>query len=728
MLAAIVEKVITGDRLIARLMTSPTEHTQTLLLLAGIRAPSTKRTLPDGQEQAGEPFSEEAMQFIEARLLQRNVTISVLGVSPQNQIIATVKHPAKGNIAPFLLEAGFARCTDHHSTLLGQEMGTLRSAEKKAKDTRVGLFKGHVAAAKPGQGAQDVTVSRVFNADTLFIRNKAGAEKRVSLSSVRQPKPSDPKQAPWGAEAKEWLRKRAIGKHVRVNVDGKRAATEGYEEREVATVTVQGKNLGLMLVENGFASVIRHRHDDQDRSPIYDELLQAEQAAQEGKLGMWADKPPAAKSYVDYSESLDKAKRAVSLLSRQKKVPAVVDFVMAGSRFKVLVPRENAKLTFVLSGIRAPRGPSAKNEADKGEPWGKEAAEFANRRCLQRDVEIDVEDTDKIGGFIGALYVNRENFAKLLLEEGLASVHAYSAEKAGNGPELFAAEKKAKEARKGLWQDWDPSQDEDAEESGNVDTNGTTTNGDSSTPRSNDWRDVVVTHIDPTTARLKVQTIGTGTTGKLTELMSAFRNLHIGSSSNATPLPGPPKAGEFVAAKFSEDGEWYRARVRRNDRDKKSSEVLYIDYGNSEMRPWSELRALTDRFNPTKDGLKAQASEVALSWCQFPPSGEYLGEAVGFLQGALEGRTIKARVDAQDKDGLLWVSLLENKEDKYDKSVNADVVAEGYATVPRKLKAWERGSQDVLKAMKKAEEEASEQRRGMWIYGDPTATEDDRVR
>lgn len=92
----VVERVITGDRLIARLLLSPTSHVQTLLLLAGLRAPTTKRTLPDGQEQPGEPFAEEAQQFIETRLLQRNVKITPLGVSPQNQLIAIVSHPQKG--------------------------------------------------------------------------------------------------------------------------------------------------------------------------------------------------------------------------------------------------------------------------------------------------------------------------------------------------------------------------------------------------------------------------------------------------------------------------------------------------------------------------------------------------------------------------------------------------------------------------------------------------------
>ncbi|KAK3065794.1 hypothetical protein LTS18_002386, partial [Coniosporium uncinatum] len=211
--------------------------------------------------------------------------------------------------------------------MLGSEMGTLRQAEQDAKSRGVGLFKGHVAPSSAGKGKMEAVVSRVQSADTVFLRAKSGAERRVNLSSVRQPKPSDPKQAPWGSEAKEFLRKKIIGKHLTFSIDGKRAATEGYDEREMATLLQNNKNVGLMLVEAGFASVIRHRQDDTDRSPIYDDLLQAEQQAQEHKLGMWADKAPAAKQYVDYSESLEKAKRQMALLSRQKKVPAVVDFV-----------------------------------------------------------------------------------------------------------------------------------------------------------------------------------------------------------------------------------------------------------------------------------------------------------------------------------------------------------------------------------------------------------------
>lgn len=261
-LDSIVERVLSGDRMIVRLFLSSTKHLQTMILVAGIRAPTTKRTnASDGKEQPAEPFGGEAQQFVETRLLQRNVKVEILGISPQNQLICVVKHP-NGSIAEFVVKAGLARCTDFHSTLLGSDMTPLRQAEKEAKSQKLGLFQGHVDSKDSAAGETDATVTRIQTADTIFLRIKSGAEKRASLSSIRQPKPSDAKQGPFQADAKEFLRKKLIGKHVRVTVDGKKAASEGYEEREVVTVKINSKNVALMLVEAGYASVIRHRRDD----------------------------------------------------------------------------------------------------------------------------------------------------------------------------------------------------------------------------------------------------------------------------------------------------------------------------------------------------------------------------------------------------------------------------------------------------------------------------------
>ena len=258
---AIVERVLTGDRMFLRLFVSPTKHVQTLVLVAGIRAPTTKRTTSDGKEQPAEPFGAESHQFVESRLLQRNVTVEILGLSPQGTLVCAVKHP-NGSIAEFLLKAGLARCTDFHSTMLGSRMTALRQAEKQAKDQKLGVFQGTASTKSSASGDTEATVSRIQTADTIYLRTKSDGEKRASLSSIRQPKPTDPKQAPFQNDAKELLRKKLIGKHVKVTVNGKKAASEGYEEREVVTIHVNNKNVALLLVEAGYASVIRHRRDD----------------------------------------------------------------------------------------------------------------------------------------------------------------------------------------------------------------------------------------------------------------------------------------------------------------------------------------------------------------------------------------------------------------------------------------------------------------------------------
>lgn len=711
----IVERVLSGDRCLVRLKLSDEFHLQVMTLIAGIRTPATERAnQATGQTQPAEEFGNEARQFVEQRLLQRNVKVELVGLSQQGQLIASLLHP-RGSIAEFLLADGLARCNDFHSTLLGSKMAALRAAEKKAQAGKLRLHKDHVAKAAGG-GTSDMTVTKVMSADTIFVRTKAGDEKRIGLSSVRGPRTGEPSEAPFRDEAKEYLRKKIIGKHVKVSVDGSKPKSEGFEARDVATITEKDKNINLALVQDGWCSVIRHRKDDTDRAPNYDELLVAQEEAKAQKKGMWSGKPSKAKTYADASESVQKAKMLVSALSRQKKIPGIVDFCKAGSRFTILIPREGVKITMVLAGVRAPRAPRANGE--NGEPFGQEALDLANRRCNQRDCEIDVYDIDKVGGFIGDLYINRESFAKTLVEEGLAKVHQYSAEKAGNANELLAAEQRAKEERKGLWQDWDPSQEENDEEETTA-AEAAVESGPTD-KKSADYREVIVTNID-SNGRLKLQEIGKGTSA-LENMMNEFKKFHL-DSKNSKPLANPPKTGEYVAAKFSADGQWYRARVRSNDRTAKVAEVVYIDYGNSERIPWANLRPL-DQAEFTVQKLKAQAFDAVLSFIQLPTAVDYFRDAIEFIAEATEGRSLVASFDFVDtKEGLSYVTLFDGgSSSTFADSINKDVVASGYAMVPQKLKAWERGraSEEVLKKLREVETEAKADRRGMWQYGDIT--------
>ena len=257
---------------------------------------------------------------------------------------------------------------------------------------------------------------------------------------------------------------------------------------------------------------------------------------------------------MDASENLTRAKQFLSTFQRQKRLPGIVEHVSSGSRFRILIPRENCRITFVLGGLRAPR--AGGRQGEKGEEGGEEALEWTSRRAYQRDVEFEVETTDRAGGFIGTLFVNGSNLGKGLLEEGLAWVQGGS-----GGQEFDDAEARAKQSRKGIWKDWD-----EAKEVAELKVvNGGA--GETPQPRK-EFIDVVVTNMNDD-GSFGVQVIG-DSVHALDKLMKEFRAFHDAGSPAVTNL----RVGDLVAARFSADNEFYRAKVKKVDRAAQKADVV----------------------------------------------------------------------------------------------------------------------------------------------------------
>ena len=109
-----------------------------------------------------------------------------------------------------------------------------------------------------------------------------------------------------------------------------------------------------------------------------------------------------------------------------------------------------------------------------------------------------------------------------------------------------------------------------------------------------------------------------------------------------------------------------------------------------------------------------------MAFVQLPGNSEYLADAVSFISQETADRELVARVEATEKDGMLWVTLYNPDQSKDGtESINADILSEGLAMVPKKLRPWERNA-SVLAAMKKKQDVAKEERRGQWEYGDLT--------
>ena len=145
-LDAIVEFVRDGNTV--RCLLLPSYYLVTLQL-TGIKCPMVKREGGTATNETNEPFAEEAKQFVETRLLQREVKVILDGANNQ-MLVGTLLHP-NGNIALHLLKEGLAKCVDWSLTLLQQGWREkYRATEKFAKDNRLRTWQNYVAPAGHG--------------------------------------------------------------------------------------------------------------------------------------------------------------------------------------------------------------------------------------------------------------------------------------------------------------------------------------------------------------------------------------------------------------------------------------------------------------------------------------------------------------------------------------------------------------------------------------------------
>ncbi|CAG8525062.1 10315_t:CDS:10 [Gigaspora margarita] len=707
----IIEQVRDGSSLrVLFIPPAPAPQQYLNINISGIKAPIVRKDIPE-VENLIEPYGEEAKYFVESRLLQRNVKVILEGLSGNSQAFsATILHPA-GNIAESLVAVGLAKVADWSITVVTDGPIKLREAEKKAKEKRMRLWQDHVVRNKVGGDDHDFegTVTRIVSGDTVHVRvNRTGVEKKVQLSSIRQPKPKDPKVPEYNFEAKEFLRKKLIGKTVRVIIDYQKPASDGYEAKECATIKIGDFNPAEALVERGLAHIIRHKKDDEDRSSCYDQLLIADQKAQTNGKGVHSAKEPPVYRITDASESLSKARQFLHSLQRYGRVPGIVDFVNNGSRFKIYIPKESYKLTFVLSGIRCPR--PGRTPTDKSEPYAAEALEFATRKTLQRDVEIEVENVDKMGGFIGSLWLNKtENFATLLLQEGLAEVHSFSADQSSHSKELYAAEQIAKDEKKNIWS---------SQDSGIIDEVNDTAATDETEPRK-EYVDVVISEII-SGGHFYVQVVNEINIRILEKMMSEFGFYH--KNTAAIPNVDKIKTGQIVSAQFTEDDQWYRARIRKNIPEKKSVEVVYIDYGNSETIPLSRIRSIPENFRQ----LPPHACEAVLSFLKVPDrEADYGVEAYERLRDFVGSKQLVANIDHRDNNVLHLTLYDPAQSESADASINAEMVRDGLALVNNKL-GYLKKYPSLIKKLHEVQEQAKKDRLGMFEYGDATADDDEK--
>ncbi|KAG8224358.1 hypothetical protein J437_LFUL004314 [Ladona fulva] len=677
---AVIEHVRDGSTVRATLLP---DFYNISLMISGIRCPAVKIDA-DGNINPAEdqPYALEARYFVESRLLQRDVEIILESVA-NNNFVGSIVHP-KGNIAEILLKEGLAKCVDWSMASVYGGPEKLRAAERYAKEHKIRLWKDWNPSTPNSMMAmkeKEFTgmVTEIVNADALMVELPDGTSKKIFLASVRPPPrlPEDKQtedrikknfrplyDIPWMFEAREFLRKNLIGKKVHVKVDYIMPPANNLGEKICCTVETQtGINVAEAMVSKGFATVVRYRADDDQRSSRYDDLLAAELKAQKSMKGIHAKKSVPAHRIQEVVGDVAKAKQFLPYLTRALKTEALVEFVASGSRLRLFVPRETCVITFLLAGISCPRGsrpnPSG-GAATEPELYADEALTFTKKRVLQREVKIDVETMDKAGNFIGWLWIDGANLSVMLVEAGLAKVWQTS-DHSTYTRALTEAEEKAKKLKLKLWKDYTEEKSEEdkaAEE-------------DKIKERKENFVDVLVVEVTPE-LHFYAQRVDQGET--LTDLTEKMR----AEINENPPLPGSytPKKGELCAAKFVDD-LWYRARIEKiTDRD---AVVMYVDYGNR--------------------------------------ADEYRDEAVAELKYLTGNGEVTLRLNEEYRVSNLAHVTLRTLDGE---DIGRTLVAEGRVFFNKRK---EIRFKELMEDYKAAETEARRSHKNMWEYGD--VTEDD---
>jgi len=454
--------------------------------------------------------------------------------------------------------------------------------------------------------------------------------------------------------------------------------------------------MSVSLAKAGLAESQRHRGDE-DRAGAYDDIQAAEDEAKEKKLKLFG-KEGAAPShrFNDQSMTAQKARNFLPHLQRAGRVRGIVEYVANGGRVRLILPDLASSISFGLSGVRCPG--TARGDAPS-EPFADEAAFFTKLHVLQREVDIEVEASDRGGSFMGSLWVNGESLSANLLRSG----YAWMSDNADRSPyysQMEAAEKQAKASKTRVWEKYDPEAEAKAAEE----------------------RATAEAKATPTTVYIRTEHVVSGNSffchmlGEEAKPLLEVRAKQFAQYGDfaAPSAGGRYRSGQYCSAEYT-DGSMYRAKVIRHEAG--SYEVSFIDYGNThwctadKMQPWSG-----------DTSVPPLAYEAKLAYIKAPSVDDDFGsEAGAFLADSVLQKELRAQIVA--KSGEVWHLIVFDGET----CVNAESLKSGFTMLTRDAKKNTNPSKE-LQLLHKAVEHAKRSRINIWRHGDPESDDDEPPR
>ncbi|GFY80227.1 TUDOR-SN protein 1 [Actinidia rufa] len=255
------------------------------------------------------------------------------------------------------------------------------------KKTRLRYWTNYVPPATNSKAVQDQNftgkVVEVVSGNCVITDDSVPygsplAELRVNLSSIRCLKIGklrrDEKPAPYAREAKEFLRTRLIGRQV------------GMMDSQCCSWSARFKGDEFRISVPGISNIEILRKDQTTTMPF-----SSESRVIAGKKGIHSSKDSPAMHIADLTTASAKKTKDFLPFMQQKRLPAVVEYVLSGHWFLLFVPRETCSIAFSFSGVRCP---------GRDDPLSNETIALMRQKIMQR---IEVETVDRTGTFLGSM-------------------------------------------------------------------------------------------------------------------------------------------------------------------------------------------------------------------------------------------------------------------------------------------------------------------------------------
>jgi staphylococcal nuclease domain-containing protein 1 len=671
---------------------NPSLKTYTLVGLSftGLQVEGFKRDQETKEEKPTCPVtSYKSKHFLEFRIMNRKLETRVEAVDQFGNLFGTLYHP-KGVISKFLVTEGFAKVGGPQ--LAETEFATeLRDLQKAAQASKKGRWHSYVAPSMGGGKEFHGKVAEIVSGDCIMIRDvDTNEERRVYLSSTKAPKQGrkDEKPEPWAWEAKEFLRKKFIGKKVKVTLDYTREpmgpggtepppAMAALGTMHFCSVLERNLNLAAEVIAKGYAKVAPHRADD-DTSEFLDDLVEAEKKAAEAKLGLHSDKQPPAHRFNDLvgQDNANKAKQMAGSIVRMGKVDGMVDFVFNAGRFKVRLDRENLFIPLVLAGIKVPQTARTVPRKVPAEPFAEEAYAYVRDLVMQQEVTVEVHTSDRGGNCLGSLFYKVDNkpknLAETLCELGFCRTVEFSLQGVPYANNLLAAEALAKKSELRV---------HTLEEESDV--------------------AVVVTKTYPAVEVVHINGVNSFYIQESPDptLNEIQKNVASAAQSPQKLDTATLRKGMMVITEFY--GEFYRAQIV--SMTSTDCEVLFVDYGNTEKKKKESVKACPGSLS--LQAVPARAYHMSLGGLTV--TDEYSNDAARCFQHYAQGK-LKCGVEYS----LHGVGQCVLTSVNGGMSMNERIVSEGLARQDRRQKI------SVAQQLEAQQQVARRNRLRMWEQGD----------